>query len=667
MGKIGCFFVLFILICAEWDCFWLIPVIIFLIILVSGLSGVKQPPSNATAVAGILRRLEEEEAQKSGNTTAGMCEDIDSYEVATTENLEATKAAFPAISGDYYRNLKRLVDHLGKFYLQQKRNPAFMKVVAECEALDMSLDGNDKPCPEKKWEALALFDFVKWFVMTKHPLRLQEREGIALLLLYSYTQKNGTMNLEYEYLYLVNSGNTIEVLEDFFNQYRQGVEANNLPDEVSTLKDILSLYDPTLVATYFRRLYRVMNAIACADGEVTADEKKCLSILLNYAYLDPIPLNVNERFKEAARIVVQNQCAEARLLEENMDGLKPQESFELLTEMEMAQIVSRVHKKSGRKVWVTNEEELEMLFSRITPIRDVQAQNKGEKEGEKNPLEEFAPQQQKDENEKDPLEELQSLIGLDSVKRDITNLQNFILIQKEREKIGLPNSKIVYHCAFTGNPGTGKTTVARILARIYRDLGVLKKGHLVEADRSSLIAEYQGQTAVKTNRVIDRALDGVLFIDEAYSLANGENDSYGQEAIATLLKRMEDERHRLVVFIAGYGNEMQHFIDSNPGLQSRFNRYISFPDYSSDELYRIFLFNLDKYKYVLSPEAEKNVKAYFDQAVAEKDDNFGNARLVRNYFEKTIQQQANRLAENKMDLTQKALTTIEANDVLISE
>ena len=176
--------------------------------------------------------------------------------------------------------------------------------------------------------------------------------------------------------------------------------------------------------------------------------------------------------------------------------------------------------------------------------------------------------------ETDPYKELDELIGLEKVKEEVRTLANFVKVQKMREQKGMKVPKISYHLVFTGSPGTGKTTVARIVARIYKDLGILKRGHTVETDRSGLVAEYVGQTAVKTNAIIDSALNGVLFIDEAYALVPEDSRSdFGQEAISTLLKRMEDDRDRLVVIIAGYTNEMQRFIDSNPGLQSRFNRY----------------------------------------------------------------------------------------------
>ena len=266
--------------------------------------------------------------------------------------------------------------------------------------------------------------------------------------------------------------------------------------------------------------------------------------------------------------------------------------------------------------------------------------------------------------EGDPYQELDDLIGLGSVKQEVRSLANFVELQKQREAQGLKTAKVSYHLVFYGSPGTGKTTVARIVGRIYKDLGVLKKGHTVETDRGGLVAKYMGQTALKTDTVIQQALDGVLFIDEAYSLVpeGGGGQDYGQEAIATLLKRMEDYRDRLVVIIAGYKDEMQRFIDSNPGLQSRFNRYIDFPDYSGAELSDIFKMYMKKNQYTLTPDAEAYLKEQFDDAVAHKDRNFGNARFARNVFEKSIQQQANRL-EGKKNLSKTQLTELTVEDL----
>ena len=265
--------------------------------------------------------------------------------------------------------------------------------------------------------------------------------------------------------------------------------------------------------------------------------------------------------------------------------------------------------------------------------------------------------------EGDPYKELDELIGLGAVKEEVRSLANFVKLQKQRQDKGLKTPKLSYHLVFTGSPGTGKTTVARIVARIYKDLGILKKGHTVETDRSGLVANYVGQTATKTNAVVDSALNGVLFIDEAYALVpENASQDYGQEAISTLLKRMEDDRDKLVVIIAGYTNEMKRFIDSNPGLQSRFNRYINFPDYTAGELVDIFKMYMKRNQYTIAEDAEELLVEKLNYAVAHKDRNFGNARFVRNVFEKSIQAQANRLS-GRTGLSERQLTEITIDDL----
>lgn len=264
---------------------------------------------------------------------------------------------------------------------------------------------------------------------------------------------------------------------------------------------------------------------------------------------------------------------------------------------------------------------------------------------------------------KNPLKELDSLIGLSSVKEEVKTLANFIKIQKIRIEKGLPSDDISYHCVFTGNPGTGKTTVARIVAGIYKEMGILKKGHIIETDRSGLVAGYIGQTAIKTNKVIDSALDGVLFIDEAYSLAKEDaGRDFGAEAISTLLKRMEDDRDRIAVIVAGYTKEMKAFINSNSGLKSRFVRYIDFPDYSTEELYEIMASLLSKGAYTLEKTAKEVLKSAFDTVRLSGDRNFGNGRYVRNVYEEALKAQANRLSQMD-DISESDLSVLTMEDI----
>lgn len=263
------------------------------------------------------------------------------------------------------------------------------------------------------------------------------------------------------------------------------------------------------------------------------------------------------------------------------------------------------------------------------------------------------------------LDELNSLIGMEAVKTEVNSLVNFIRIQKARIDSGLKASALSYHIVFTGNPGTGKTTVARIVAKIYKHLGLLQQGHLVETDRSGLIAEYTGQTAVKVNKVVDSALNGVLFIDEAYSLVGENKDDFGREAVATLIKRMEDDRERLVIILAGYNDEMDGFIHTNPGLKSRFNRYIHFPDYPPFEMMGILKSLCQKLDFTLTHDAEVKVLDLFSQAFASRDKTFGNGRYVRNIFEKMQENQANRIAKERV-LNVEVLSTIHESDVPVS-
>ena len=240
--------------------------------------------------------------------------------------------------------------------------------------------------------------------------------------------------------------------------------------------------------------------------------------------------------------------------------------------------------------------------------------------------------------------ELDSLVGLESVKEQVRALVAFLEVQSRRLEHDLPEVATSQHLVFLGNPGTGKTTVARLLAHMYRAMGLLKRGHLVEVDRAALVGEYVGMTAIKTDRAVRRALDGVLFIDEAYALARAgyRGPDFGEEAIETLLKRMEDYRHRLVVIVAGYPTLMNELLDSNPGLRSRFSREITFPDYSTDELVAITDGFARQNEYRVDPAGAEELRRIF--ARAERGEGFGNARFARTIFEQALNAHALRLS-----------------------
>jgi hypothetical protein len=263
------------------------------------------------------------------------------------------------------------------------------------------------------------------------------------------------------------------------------------------------------------------------------------------------------------------------------------------------------------------------------------------------------------------LAELDALIGLANIKHDVHELVHFLKMQEERRRHDLPVTRVSLHAIFSGNPGTGKTTVARLLGRIFGAMGLLSKGHLVETDRSGLVAEYAGQTAPKTNERIDEALDGVLFIDEAYSLvADAGEDPYGEEAIQTLLKRMEDDRDRLIVILAGYPEPMLRLLDSNPGLASRIGRTFTFEDYTAHEMGQIFGILSTSNSYEMPARSRAKLLLGFHHLSQTKDEKFGNGRLVRNVFERSIRRLATRLA-GKPELTRELLTTLEPEDVVM--
>ena len=300
-----------------------------------------------------------------------------------------------------------------------------------------------------------------------------------------------------------------------------------------------------------------------------------------------------------------------------------------------------------------------------TPLMEKKVTEKAEKPAKKPAAQAEKPEQKEEippkEKIEDLLAELDGYVGMDAIKEEVRSLINMVQVYKLRRENDLPTTDMSLHMVFSGNPGTGKTTVARIMARIYHSLDILSKGQLVEVDRSGLVAGYVGQTALKTQKVIEKAMGGVLFIDEAYALNGKSENDFGQEAIDTILKAMEDHRDDLVVIVAGYTELMDRFIHSNPGLESRFNRFLMFEDYTPEQMVAIFKMQCKKGCYVLAEGTEELVRDFISEESA--DDSFGNARGVRNLFEHILVAQNNRLAKMEQ-VTREDLMQILPDDVL---
>lgn len=585
------------------------------------------------------------------------------FAAQTRQGKDLSKTVAPFPTSDYFDVSKSEAMSLYAYIESLEKNESFMKSLTEkVSGLDGLEDKLKFPKNNTKLAMVILIDLIKCFKQLGHSITPESKEFLCLNLLYS---KLMWENDDFDSLYVDGKYQFAELNAGYCDALSKVTSPVLYQPNGFLFAEILGVYDADMVKEYRVHLYRFSSIVAKADGTISPAESAWLSTLLksipenesieDESKTSTLPFEKDKILIEAALYIIDTGTASTSNIQRKFI-IGYNRASKILDQLEYFHIVGPANGVRPRTILVDKAKATAILSSEPKPETET-TKEFVRKSKPKTKIKVFPI-----ETKTAPMDELKGMIGLAAVKDQVAKLTNFIKIQQVRGQQGLKTSPISYHCVFTGNPGTGKTTVARIIAAIYKDLGILTKGHLVETDRSGLVAEYVGQTAVKTNKIIDSALDGVLFIDEAYSLVTGSGNDFGLEAISTLLKRMEDDRSRLVVILAGYGAEMEQFIDSNPGLQSRFNRYIHFVDYEVEELVEIFKFYVKKYDYIIEDDAVETLRGSIAEAVANKDKSFGNARFIRNLFEKTLEAQATRLAMEGT-LTKEALQLITKNDI----